>query len=257
MPPPAFAPVCDPLAPCKCCGTPATLFGVVDSSKSCEDRRGRVFPPSGVPVYYHRCPRCGFLFTAAMDAFTPDDFRALVYDAGYALVDPDFREARPAANAALLSKLFPARPASVLDYGGGAGALAGRLRAAGFPSVRCFDPFVPGFDARPEGRYDLVCAFEVAEHSTDPAGVFADMASLLADPGLILFSTLLQPPDIGRQGLGWWYVGPRNGHVSLFTRPALRELGARLGLRLASRADNLHLFCRTPPAFARHLLPRG
>ena len=29
----------------------------------------------------------------------------------------------------------------------------------------------------------------------------------LADPGLVLFSTLLQPPDIAQRGVSWWYVG--------------------------------------------------
>ena len=54
-------------AVCKCCGKPADLFGVVDFHKSCEDRRGPPLPLSGVPIYYYRCPNCGFLFTTAFD----------------------------------------------------------------------------------------------------------------------------------------------------------------------------------------------
>ena len=72
----------------------------------------------------------------------------------------------------------------------------------------------------------------------------ADMNSLLAENGLILFSTLLQPADIDQQGLNWWYAGPRNGHVSLFSRASLGRLVDPFGLKLGSFNDNLHVLYR-------------
>jgi SAM-dependent methyltransferase len=162
---------------------------------------------------------------------------------------------RPRATADLLGRMFAgARPSSVLDYGGGEGRLAELLHAAGFPRVDTYDPFVPRHAARPSRRYECIVSFEVVEHSTDPARVFADMNDLLADSGLILFSTLLQPANLDQQGLSWWYAGPRNGHVSLFSRPSLERVVRPLGFHLGSYNENLHVLFREVPDFARHFI---
>jgi 2-polyprenyl-6-hydroxyphenyl methylase/3-demethylubiquinone-9 3-methyltransferase len=226
----------------------------VDFNKNCEIYRRKVLDVSGVPVYYYRCPACQFIFTTAMDGFTREDFLRDVYNEEYLVVDPDYADLRPRANAAMLSQMFAAqRPGRLLDYGAGKGVLAGLLRSAGFPLVEEYDPFVPEFARRPEGRFDCLVSFEVVEHATDPLGVFGEISGLLADPGLVVFSTLVQPADIDRQGLNWWYAGPRNGHVSLFSRPSLQKVADRLGLRFGSFNDNLHVLARGVPGFARHL----
>ncbi len=74
------------------------------------------------------------------------------------------------------------------------------------------------------------------------------------DPGLILFSTLLQPADIDRLGLNWWYAGPRNGHVSLYSRASLAKLVRRFGLKLGSFSESMHVLYRELPDFASHLI---
>ncbi len=241
--------------PCKCCGALATLYGVVDFHKNCEIHRRRVLDLSGIPIYYHRCTLCRMIFTTAFDHFTVDDFRQYIYNDEYLLVDPDYPEARPRANAGIVNSLFPiARPRQVLDYGGGNGTLGRCLSAAGFSSVTTYDPFVPDHATRPDGRFECVVSFEVLEHSTDPARTFADMNELLADPGLILFSTLLQPEDIDRQGLNWWYAAPRNGHVSLYTRASLAKVVRPFGLKFRSFNESMHVLYREVPDFASHFL---
>ena len=128
------------------------------------------------------------------------------------------------------------------------------LRAAGFPHVETYDPFVPRFAARPTGRFDCITCFEVLEHTTNPAQVFAELDELLTEPGLVLFSTLLQPADMAFQGLSWWYASPRNGHVSLYTDASLRALAQPLGLALASFNESIHILLRGLPGFASHFL---
>src|SRR5262249_47730222 len=151
----------------------------------------------------------------------------------YLVVDPDYIESRPRGSAANICGLFAAaKPRRLLDYGGGHGLLADLLQASGFAEVATYDPFVPRHAARPSGRFDCVVCFEVVEHSTDPVRTFADLNDFLADPGLILLSTLLQPADIEQQGLSWWYAGPRNGHVSLYSRASLEKIIGRFGFRL-------------------------
>jgi 2-polyprenyl-6-hydroxyphenyl methylase/3-demethylubiquinone-9 3-methyltransferase len=243
-------------ARCKCCGALALAYGVVDFHKNCEVfRRKQVLDISGVPIYYHRCPVCQFIFTTAFDHFTKEDFLNHIYNEEYILVDPDYQESRPKANAAWLCNVFSqAKPRQILDYGGGNGALAESLRAAGFSDPVTYDPFVPHHSARPSHRFDCVVSFEVLEHSTAPTKTIADMNEFLEDPGLIIFSTLVQPANIDEQGLNWWYAGPRNGHVSLYSKMSLAILGQPLGLNFGSFSDSIHVFFREVPGFARHFI---
>lgn len=137
----------------------------------------------------------------------------------------------------------------VLDFGGGNDIFCTALRDAGFPVAVTFDPMVPEHATRPEGKFDLVTSFETFEHLPDPSAGIASILEFAAEPGLIFFTTLLQPIDIEQQRLNWWYVGPRNGHVSLFSRQALTKAWDRYGYRVASLTDNTHFAFRTLPTF--------
>ncbi len=244
--------ICAPETPCKCCGAPAYRYGVVDFHKNCESYRNNALEISGVPIYYHRCPACQFIFTTALDHFTNEDFLRFVYNEQYLLIDPDYQRTRPEGNATLLCGLFSeVRPERILDYGGGNGVLAQLLRAAGFAQVVTFDPFVARYSARPAGRFDCVVSFEVFEHSTDPARTLADMVGFLTDSGFILLSTLFQPSDIDRQGLNWWYASPRNAHISLYTKTSLERLVQPLGFRFLSLDQSYHVVYRELPDFAQ------
>jgi hypothetical protein len=242
--------------PCKICGGPAALYGVVDFHKSCEEARGVRFSLSGVPIYYRRCANCKFLFTDAFDDWNTEQFKTYIYNDEYKLVDPDYQTARPRANAGVVAQLWGAIKAQtrVLDYGGGNDTFCATLRDSGFPTAVTYDPIVPAYATRPEGKYDLVTSFETFEHLPDPAAGIASILESAADPGLIFFTTCLQPADFDQQGLNWWYVGPRNGHVSLFSRQALTTAWDRHGYKVASLADNVHFAFRTLPAFLAHLL---
>ncbi|HEV7301791.1 MAG TPA: class I SAM-dependent methyltransferase [Tepidisphaeraceae bacterium] len=243
-------------ARCKCCGNASTLYDVVDFNKNCEQPRRRVLETSGVPVYYHRCSSCDFIFTTAFDHFTPAMFASEIYNTEYRLVDPDYEESRPRGNAELIGKMFAAsRTLNMLDYGGGNGLLAEVLKEKGFSSVATYDPFVAKHSARPSGEFDLLVSFEVLEHSPQPEATFADMSILLADPGLMLVSTVMQPSDLDATfGIRWWYIAPRNGHVSIFSPRALDALVRPFGFTRTSLSPALHLLYKTLPDFATHLL---
>ncbi len=256
MPPTAFPQPGDAAQPaaaprCKCCGAPARPFARHDAARSCADRHlpapGGTFAPRGQMIAYHRCRRCGFVFTADFDALSDAELGAAIYDADYIRADPDFAAARPRLFADYLHRLLGrrSRPAAVLDYGGGAGLLAALLRERG---IAC-DSFDPYFAAGappsgvPAGGYDLVTAFEVFEHSRDPLATARDALRWLAPAGVLLFSTHLQPR---RPDPDWWYIAPRNGHVSIHSAASLAVLARRLGVRLLSVGEVLHVFCRPP-----------
>jgi SAM-dependent methyltransferase len=240
-------------AECKICRAPSPLFGVVDFHKSCMEAKGLRLSLSGVPVYYRRCGQCGFAFTDAFDGWTPEEFERRIYNRDYLLVDPDYVEMRPAANARMVAESFPDAKTSIriLDYGGGSGLLAERLRETGF-SAATYDPFST-FDEVPEERFDLITCFEVMEHVPQPRETVAAMASLLKEGGVILFSTLVQPAEFEQLGLSWWYAAPRNGHVSLYTTAALARLFKAHGMKVGSFSEVLHIAYARVPAFAAHL----
>lgn len=248
-------PVSDAPMPCKICAAPAQLYGVVDFHRCVEIPHIKRLPLSGTPVYYRRCAACGFLFTDAFDSWTAADFRTHIYNAGYLAIDPDYAETRPRSSAQLVEQLFGAHKATlrVLDYGGGNDVLCSALRGGGFQVAVTYDPFVADYTRRPEGRFELVTCFETIEHMPDPMSGIAAILESLAEPGLVLFTTLLQPHDIETLGLNWCYVGPRNGHVSLFSRNALALAWQRYGYRTMSFNDDLHIAFRFLPEFAKHL----
>jgi len=106
----------------------------------------------------------------------------------------------------------------VLDYGGGNDTFCAALREHGFPIALSYDPMVPQYAQRPEGKFNLVTCFETIEHLPDPNAGIAALVEFAADPGFIFFTTLVQSPDFEQLGMNWWYVGPRNGHVSIFSK---------------------------------------
>jgi 2-polyprenyl-6-hydroxyphenyl methylase/3-demethylubiquinone-9 3-methyltransferase len=235
-----------PSVPCKCCDGEARIFGVVDFNTTCAKHTAPA-QPVGVPIYYHRCRTCGFLFTVAFDDFGPQDFRQWIYNEQYKSVDPDYDDLRPRRASALIAKMFQEyHHLPILDYGCGNGTLASLLREAGFSRVDIYDPFVPQYSTRPSERYDILLSFEVVEHSPHPAKIFDDMDQLLKPNGMILFTTLLQPAQMEQAGVGWWYIGPRNGHVSIFSNDSLHRLAGRRGFNFISFTSDLHVFSRAP-----------
>jgi 2-polyprenyl-6-hydroxyphenyl methylase/3-demethylubiquinone-9 3-methyltransferase len=243
---------------CKCCGAAAQLYGVCDFAKMGRERFGELLPRTGIPIYYYRCAACGFIFTTQFDQATHDELTRHVYNDEYVrAVDLDYASARPESNANFVNEVFGEHKHSiaVLDYGGGNGLLASRLRELGFPHVETYDPFSPEFAARPTGKFNLVLSFEVVEHVPAPLATFQDMVSLLdASRGVLLFSTLLLPEDIDAYRVGWWYIAPRNGHISIHTLSSLAAVLGKCGLRVASANSNLHCAFREIPDFARHFV---
>jgi len=242
------------LAVCKICQGPSPLFGVIDFHKSCIEAQGRRLALSGYPVYYRRCSVCLFTFTNAFDAWTHADFHEQIYNDDYIVVDPDFVELRPTGNAKALAETFQASRASIdiLDYGGGSGLTAKLLRRDGFSAVT-YDPFSE-FDVMPAERFDLISCFEVMEHVPSPKDTVATMVSLLKGSGAILFSTLVQPAEFDGIGLNWWYAGPRNGHVSLYSALSLARLFEPHGMHVSSFSEGVHIAYREIPSFASHIL---
>ncbi len=239
-------------ATCPVCGTATSLLDAVDLNKSCEEARGRFLPVAGVPIQYYLCDQCGFCLAPEMYRWSIEDFSARIYNDDYKLVDPDYLDARPRANAHMLASMFANHLLDIrhLDYGGGNGVLSAELFAAGWNSLS-YDPFVDGTWRNDLGTFNLVTSFEVFEHVPDVRHLISTLSSLVDDDGMVLFSTLLSDGNVARnQRLQWWYASPRNGHISLFSRRSLALLGQMEGFELVSFSPNLHAFWRRVPSWA-------
>ena len=229
-----------PVTACKICGELARLHGVVDFNKTCEANRDRFFPLAGIPVWYHRCTNCQFLFSEQFDRWTADMFRQHIYNADYLQVDPDAAGSRARGNVSgMIGLARRVNAVRVLDYGGGDGTLARGLTENGIDAVS-WDPMRDNEPAPPAGGFDLVSAYEVLEHTPTPLQTCAQALSFLRPGGLFVFSTLTQD-DLRPQACDYWYIAPRNGHISIHTSRSLELLFARLGRKVQHFNALMHL----------------
>ena len=191
-------------------------------------------------IQYFRCGRCGFIQTET-PYWLEEAYAQAINDSDIGLVQRNLRLAK-------ISKavvcLFFDPGAKFMDYGGGYGLFVRLMRDAGFDFYR-FDKYCPNLFARTfeatldiPGRYELVTAFEVFEHFTNP---LQDVEGLLRFSKNILFSTELIPPHTP-QPEAWWYYGLDHGqHVALYTRKSLEIMAQSLGLNLYSDDRRCHL----------------
>ncbi len=239
---------------CKCCGSLAPLFGRVDFQKSCEEHNGLFLPPSGIMVPYFRCQACGFLFTRFFDHWTDVEFQAHVYNEDYAAVDPEYANVRPTGWAQAITDGFQTHLANIeaLDWGGGTGRLAELLRASGVRRAETWEPFNPDFASLPEGDFNLISCIEVLEHLPDPKTGIRDLARPLRTEGAMLISTLLQPANILEIRTAWWYLAPRNGHISLHSAKSLELVLGGQGCHLKTIMPHVHWAWRQVPFYLKN-----
>jgi hypothetical protein len=144
-----------------------------------------------------------------------------------------------------------------LDFAGGYGTLTRLMRDRGY-DFRHHDPlcdnvFARGFEGELEGRYDLVTAFEVLEHLTDPVATLGPAA---ATTDLLLVTTQVLPSPPPQPG-SWAYYAPETGqHITFCTVEGLTALADRLGMTLTTSGKLVHLMHRHPLKPATRLLAR-
>ncbi|MES2585856.1 MAG: class I SAM-dependent methyltransferase [Pseudomonadota bacterium] len=242
---------------CPICNGKSIALDVVDFNKSCEESRGRFFPLSGKSIYYYQCHSCQFTFAPEFANWSEQDFAREIYNDQYIDHDPDYLERRPQQNFQLIGNLLNDQKLAIrhLDYGGGNGSLSALLKDSGWDSST-YDPYSTEKKSPQDlGKFNLITAFEVFEHVSDPIRLMEQLMELKADDALILFSTLTSDGNIEpHKRLTWWYASPRNGHISLHSKKSLATVAARFGLQLGSFSSGLHCCFNTLPDWAAHLM---
>lgn len=131
--------------------------------------------------------------------------------------------------------LVPRRCRS-LDFGAGRGLLLRLLLDEG-KEAWGLDPYPNAVFAEdrvrtdfPEGRFDLITAVEVIEHTLDPVTTLTRLRECLEPRGLLLMSTMLY--DAPQHGKDWIYLAPGYGqHVTFCSEQGLRHATRAAGLR--------------------------
>lgn len=236
---------------CKICKHTATPYDMVDFKKS-GDHNVYPYGLSGIPVIYHRCEECGFVYTNFFDNFPAEWWSKYIYNEEYYLkVDPDYDSVRPQNNANEIFRVLNKKSSIVgLDYGGGSGLTAKLLRDRGL----LFDSFDPygkqEVSSDRIGRYNFCTATEVFEHLPNPTETLRSILSMChSGPLTILIGTAISDGKISiRNRLQWWYAAPRNGHISIFSKKSLGKLASSCGLVYAGSVGSTHVLCRASSA---------
>jgi len=130
-----------------------------------------------------------------------------------------------------------------LDYAADFGIFVRLMRDNGFnfkwQGKYATNLLARGFEHNNEEEVELVTAFEVFEHFTNPLN---ELEEILKTSKNILFSTELLPKTIP-DPKNWWYFGLNHGqHVSFYSKKTLQYLANKHGLNYYTNGSSLHLF---------------
>ncbi len=211
-------------------------------------QKGITLPNSGLNIEYRQCPACKLLFTSAFDDWAREDFQTHIYNHEYVNVDPDYLHDRPSYFAKIMLDFCrTSGKIKVLDYGGGNGLFASLLTAGGL-EANSWDPMAnSSFTPAPQ-TYDLVTAFEVMEHTPTPKLTASQALSYLKPVGALLFSTHTFD-NVPAPQTAFWYVAPRNGHITLHTQKSLNALFKPMGYKVHHFNEDIHLAYQTLPGW--------
>jgi len=194
-------------------------------------------------VQYFWCNHCGFMQTEE-PYWLEEAYVSAINDSDVGLVNRNIVFSRIVRTVLLL---FFNSQAKFMDYGGGYGLFVRMMRDAGFDFYRfdqyCENIFVKEFEAnlKSGNRYELVTAFEVFEHFTNP---LSEIEQIFKYSDSILFSTVLLPVHLPKPDK-WWYYGLQHGqHVALYMQKTLLFIANVLGLNLYFGENNFFLLTK-------------
>ncbi|MEN2427373.1 class I SAM-dependent methyltransferase [Chromobacterium vaccinii] len=232
-----------------CKGKSLRSFGKKDFGHAGNDYFAgkRTFNDYDVSIPYIECLNCGFIFTHFFDHWSPTNFIQHIYNEEYQLADPPFLMERPLKNAEMILHLLHHIPhlSTIIDIGGGDGQFSHVLRNHGVDSYS-YDPHFGEVDTFPtEKKFDVITSFEVIEHvpHCQQKRWMEQLANFMhpEKTSMAIVSTEIKDAS---HDITWWYVCPRNGHISIHTLKSLTYLATSYGLNVLQLPNSLFLLCK-------------
>src|SRR4051812_14849749 len=184
-------------------------------------------------VQFFQCPNCGFVQTEE-PFWLAESYSSVINRCDIGYVSRNVAHAKMVHS--LIVMAFDAK-ARFVDFGGGYGMFVRLMRDLGFDfywrdkyceNLFAAEHVAPDNSAR---KYELLTAFEVFEHLTDP---MKEIEEMLGFSDSLLFSTGLVP-DHAPAVKDWVYYGLDHGqHVAFYTRASLLHIAGNHGMRLFS-----------------------
>jgi hypothetical protein len=197
-------------------------------------------------ISYFKCPCCDFLQTEESYWLQEAYAEAIAnLDLGLATRNLLCRD----ITSSLIKRIMN-KKAKFLDYGGGYGLFVRLMRDYGFDYYRqdtyCDNIFAKGFDISDimfnEGDFELLTAFELFEHFSNPMD---EIRNMLHFSESIFFSTELQPHKNINYPNDWWYFSLETGqHIAFYSLKTLRIIAEILKMNLLSDGKSYHLLTR-------------
>jgi len=212
---------------------------------------------TGQSVTYWQCWDCEFAWAPIMWRMTPEEFKAQIYTPDYGRFDPGFGGSRAMNNAIVTHDLlWKTRAAGVkmdpkiVDWGGGSGHFEMYMGQMGWENVTTCDPFYQDTAPSISPPYDFITCFEVFEHHPNPRDLVADILNVAAPGACLMFTTVTVP---GKLHPSWWYIAPRSGHITFYSKRSLVELFAEHGWSVVHSGDSVHFAFEgtNPPPITR------
>lgn len=218
-------------ATCKICGGRAVEKFALPKSKL----TGHPIPDLVSDCPYFECQDCEFLFATALD----EQDHSVLYDETYwDNQDPDWggRVNQTLRLVLMANKILGRNPweLKVLDFGSGMGTFVASARDQLQMDVWGHDIIAPKFGKEwfvpelPVEKFDAIVSCEVIEHLPDPVAILSRALKSLKPRGVFAFQTAHYDPSAC--GRDWWYLGPANGHISLYSTEAFNQLARRLNV---------------------------
>jgi SAM-dependent methyltransferase len=214
-----------PFDVCKLCGNASRLlFGLPVSKMT-----GHPIPDEPDDCWYYQCEACDFCYTRALDT---DDHTEIYDEAYWNNQDPDWygRVTQTFRLASLANELLKGHlpDLDILDFGCGIGGFVESARRDLALKVWGNDIIPPKVGKEwylpdlGDRKFDIILACEVIEHLPDPRPIFDHIRSHLKSPGVFAFQTAYWDPESADRD--WWYLGPGNGHISLYSARGFTHL---------------------------------
>jgi 2-polyprenyl-3-methyl-5-hydroxy-6-metoxy-1,4-benzoquinol methylase len=136
-----------------------------------------------------------------------------------------------------------------LDYAGGYGLFVRLMRDKGFNFYRqdlhCENIFAKHLDLHDltePPKFELVTAFEVFEHLSDPLD---EIEKIFNYSDSVLLSTELVPMKNLAAADDWWYFVPETGqHIAFYSKQTLEIIAQKFQLNFFTDGTQLHLFTK-------------